>query len=81
MKIVLLKWIDSTLYNFWEDIEGAKERGCSVAYACGILAGETETEYLVATNLNEDKSCMGGWVAIPKGCVTDFEVVKKVDWG
>ena len=71
MKIVAVKWIDSTTFNFWAGKEFVMDSTCREAYTVGILVGEDELKLTVALISSEDHEDFAGWVNIPQGCILE----------
>ena len=80
MKLVVVKWLDSTSFNYWTTKEGTQKAGLELCYSSGFLVEDGDEFLTIAVITTKDKKNYSTWVNIPKGCVKAMEIIREVDW-
>ncbi len=80
MKLVVVKFRDSTTFDHWAHKDEVDKSKCKVAIAIGLLWEETEEITKVVLLCSENKEHLSNWVVIPTPCVITCDVIKEIDW-
>lgn len=72
MKIVLVKWVDSSCKYGWQDKENLPLELDVTTF--GYLIDDNVDRIVIAQSIGDD--CIQNPLAIPKECIKDFEVIK-----
>ncbi len=80
MKLVVVKFHDSTFFNDWAAAEVVDQSKPKTCYAAGWLVEENDNQVKLALMTTQDAGAFADWIVIPTGSVITIDEIKNVDW-
>jgi hypothetical protein len=75
MQIAQVRWLDSTTFHEWENIETVDKASPRMCVAVGFLITENEDKITLALLATDDFQAFSNWIVIPAKDIVDREIL------
>lgn len=77
-KVVMVKWVDATSLDAWEDVSAVEDSAAHEIMSCGLLVKEDKSKVILALNVDREAETCSCSIVIPKPYITSMKTIKVI---